>query len=514
MQNDTILFRRATLNDLALVQQTGRDSYTPYYPHVWKTPAGMEWYLEHCFGREALERDLQDPAIEYYLPTNSEGQVIGLLKLVPNSPLPDGSLDNAFFLEKIYLLPAFYGQGWGQRLIKMVCSRARALGRSAVWLNVMHNPGPVSAYERAGFQKSGTVYFDYDPLREDQRDGWVMVKHLPQIVDYRPEYAADFKRLNVAWISRYFTVEPHDVEQLEHPDQHILNDGGQVLLARLGNQIVGTAALVYVAPGVFELAKMSVDDAFQGQKIGLLLGEAALARARSLGAHEVWLESNRRLAPALNLYQKLGFVEVPLVPTPYARADIRMTLALTPDVQSRRASESDLPALVEVARTTFVEAFAHLNDPADFDPYVAQSFTVERFAREMNTPGSVFYLFENEGVAVGYFKLNHQRSPLDTDDPVLDFDFTPYANQPITELERIYVRAHLHGTGVAQQLMADAEQLARAEGSVYFWLGVWDANVKSQRFYEKCGFTRIGDHRFQLGNDPQRDILLWKKLGE
>ena len=513
MQNNAIIFRRATLRDLPLVQQIGRDTYTPYYAHVWKNTAGMEWYLEHCFGQETLERDLQNPAVEYYLPADESGRIMGLLKLVTHQPVPNGSAEKALFLEKIYLLPDFYGKGRGQQLISMVCSRARALGCEAVWLKAMCHAGPVEVYERAGFRKEGLVHFDFEPLREDQREGWLMVKHLPQIEDYSPAYAADFKRLNLAWISRYFSVEPHDLEQLEHPDQYILQDGGHVLLARLQDQIEGTAALVYVEPGVYELAKMSVDDAFQGQRIGLLLGEAAIARARALGAHEVWLESNRRLEPALQLYRKMGFVETPMQPTPYARADIRMTLSLTPGIRCRQANEKDLPALVDLARNTFKEAFAHLNPPEDFDPYVVKAFTIEQFSKELNTTGTAFYLFENEGLAVGYFKLNHGRSPLDTDDPVLDFDFSQYADTPITELERIYLSACLHGSGLAQQMIADAEQLAQMQGSRYLWLGVWDANYKSRRFYEKCGFERIGDHRFLLGDDEQRDILLWKELG-
>jgi ribosomal protein S18 acetylase RimI-like enzyme len=43
------------------------------------------------------------------------------------------------------------------------------------------------------------------------------------------------------------------------------------------------------------------------------------------------LVSNTRLAPALRLYRKCGFVEVPMEPgIEYARADIQMELDLRP----------------------------------------------------------------------------------------------------------------------------------------------------------------------------------------
>ncbi len=149
-----------------------------------------------------------------------------------------------------------------------------------------------------------------------------------RIVDFTPAHQPDFKRLNVAWIARYFTVEQHDLEQLDDPEHHIIQPGGHILLAELDGQVVGTVALAPAGPGVLELAKMAVDDAFQGRKIGWRLGVAALDRARKLGATQVFLESNRRLTPALQLYEKLGFREVPMTETPYDRADIKMSIDL------------------------------------------------------------------------------------------------------------------------------------------------------------------------------------------
>ena len=152
--------------------------------------------------------------------------------------------------------------------------------------------------------------------------------HEVTIIDYQEIYQPDFKRLNLAWISRYFTVEPHDLEQLDDPQHYILQGGGHILLAKIETDIVGTVAMVRVAAGVWELAKMAVDEAFQGRQIGHRLGEAAIAWARQQQGREIFLESNRRLTTALALYQRLGFQEVPLQETPYARADIKMSMLL------------------------------------------------------------------------------------------------------------------------------------------------------------------------------------------
>lgn len=148
------------------------------------------------------------------------------------------------------------------------------------------------------------------------------------IIPYDPRYQPDFKRLNLEWISQYFAVEAHDIEQLDQPDVHVLPNDGQIYLAKLEDQIVGCVAMVNTGASGFELAKMAVSPTAQGRGIGKKLCLAAIDYARQLGVKTVWLESNRVLAPALTMYQSVGFREVPRVPTPYARADIRMEIIL------------------------------------------------------------------------------------------------------------------------------------------------------------------------------------------
>lgn len=40
------------------------------------------------------------------------------------------------------------------------------------------------------------------------------------------------------------------------------------------------------------------------------------------------------------------------------------------------------------------------------------------------------------------------------------------------------------------------------------WLGVWEHNPRAISFYRKLGFTEVGEHIFQVGSDPQRDIIM------
>ncbi len=145
---------------------------------------------------------------------------------------------------------------------------------------------------------------------------------------YAPEHAQVFKALNEAWIRRYFVMETGDYKALDHPDDYIIKPGGHIVMASLNDEIVGTCALIKMSDGGYELAKMAVDDKAQGCGIGLALCEYLIDLARTNKATRLYLESNTKLVPAINLYRKVGFVEIPIVGPGYDRVDIQMELLL------------------------------------------------------------------------------------------------------------------------------------------------------------------------------------------
>lgn len=149
-----------------------------------------------------------------------------------------------------------------------------------------------------------------------------------RIVDYQPRHRDSFRALNLAWIERWFAVEDADRRALDDPDASILAPGGFIVMAERAGDVLGCCALIRESDDTFELAKMAVAPAAQGQGIGRLLGMAAIERARRAGARRVELLTNSRLAPALHLYRKLGFVQVAVGETEYDRADVRMVLDL------------------------------------------------------------------------------------------------------------------------------------------------------------------------------------------
>jgi len=108
-------------------------------------------------------------------------------------------------------------------------------------------------------------------------------------------------------------------------------------MAVAGEERIGCCALIFVGPGVFEVAKMAVSERYRGRGVGRKLLASTIERAKELGAHKLELASNRKLANAVHLYESLGFRHLPpelVEPSPYARANVFMELDLTPGVES------------------------------------------------------------------------------------------------------------------------------------------------------------------------------------
>lgn len=154
-----------------------------------------------------------------------------------------------------------------------------------------------------------------------------------RIVDFAAKYKQDFRRLNAAWIEKYFVMEEADEAILASPEA-IVRAGGNVFFACVENRVVGTCALVKLKKNEYEIAKMAVSEDFRGLGIGRLLLEACIKRARQLDANVLHLETATRLEHAIKLYKSMGFkiVENPH-PSAFSRVDLAMKLDLKPLVK-------------------------------------------------------------------------------------------------------------------------------------------------------------------------------------
>jgi ribosomal protein S18 acetylase RimI-like enzyme len=167
-----------------------------------------------------------------------------------------------------------------------------------------------------------------------------------------------------------------------------------------------------------------------------------------------------------------------------------------PALSIRRASTEDAESLAELGARTFAETFAADNSPEDMAAYTAASFSLEALTAELTDPLSIFFIAEIDGSAAGYAKLHPGEVP------------ESVGEEKSIELVRLYVARAWLGRGVGPALMRRCLAEARERGFQTIWLGVWERNYRAQAFYRKWDFHEVGEHIFQLGSDPQRDVVM------
>ena len=162
----------------------------------------------------------------------------------------------------------------------------------------------------------------------------------------------------------------------------------------------------------------------------------------------------------------------------------------------RSAVAADAAALARLAEETFRSTFAADNTPEDMEAHCASAYgtAIQRVQIADDTIDTLVVEGENAEL-IAYAQLRPGMPPeITTPDPI--------------ELWRFYVAASHHGRGLARRLMSAVIDRARRRGARTLWLGVWERNLRAQKFYRKCGFADIGSHTFVLGRDRQTDLLM------
>lgn len=149
-----------------------------------------------------------------------------------------------------------------------------------------------------------------------------------RIIPYEPCHQPVFRSLNEQWITQHWQLEAHDIVCIDHPQESIIDKGGYIFVALYRDEPVGVCALCKMDDPIYEyeLAKLAVNPDVRGKGIGYLLCRAVVDKAKSLGAKNIFLESNTLLKPAIHTYKKLGFRELAEYHPAYERGDIQMEL--------------------------------------------------------------------------------------------------------------------------------------------------------------------------------------------
>jgi putative acetyltransferase len=94
--------------------------------------------------------------------------------------------------------------------------------------------------------------------------------------------------------------------------EEVAEGRGGFFIAYVDGQPVGCGAVRLIEPGIAEIKRMYVAPTVRGQGIGGRIVATLEAEAICLRAHRILLETGPRQPDAIAMYQRAGFVEIPL----------------------------------------------------------------------------------------------------------------------------------------------------------------------------------------------------------
>ena len=166
----------------------------------------------------------------------------------------------------------------------------------------------------------------------------------------------------------------------------------------------------------------------------------------------------------------------------------------------RRAKVEDAEALSYLGAATFLASFAFDHPGKPLIEHLSIEHSGQYYTRKLANPEVHIVIGETPlGAPVGYAMLippGHAelRQPGDF------------------ELKRFYLLGPWQGGGNGRALMDQVLNIARQLGTKRLLLAVYENNKRAVAFYERAGFSHIGETVFMVGDVAFHDMVYAKSL--
>jgi ribosomal protein S18 acetylase RimI-like enzyme len=158
------------------------------------------------------------------------------------------------------------------------------------------------------------------------------------------------------------------------------------------------------------------------------------------------------------------------------------------------ATSADVPALSELARRTWSEAFGTSVSVGDAAAELETTRSQMYFRKALRE--KIILVAEEGDRLLGYVQFG------DVDIPEVE------ATAGDGAVHRLYVDATAQGRGLGRLLLNAALEHPRLAGASRVFLSVWEQNARAVRLYESVGFRRFGTTTFAIGSEVVEDLLL------
>jgi ribosomal protein S18 acetylase RimI-like enzyme len=162
----------------------------------------------------------------------------------------------------------------------------------------------------------------------------------------------------------------------------------------------------------------------------------------------------------------------------------------------RRATAADAAGLAALGAATFTETFGHLYPPEDLQTFLTGTHSVDAWARMLADPQRAVWVAALDGTPIGFVVVGACKLPIENREPTAG------------EIQQLYVLARHHNLRLGSRLMDVGVDWLAAQDLTPVYIGVWSENLGAQRFYDRYGFSKVGEYGFQVGKTVDREFIL------
>lgn len=167
----------------------------------------------------------------------------------------------------------------------------------------------------------------------------------------------------------------------------------------------------------------------------------------------------------------------------------------TPSI--RKATPADAAAMAELGAATFTETFGHLYPPEDLQTFLSKNHSLESWTRALTDPTrGVFVVEDQSGRKIGFIAVGACKLPVEN------------LEAQAGEVQQLYVLAEFHNLRLGRRLMEQGLEWLESQGRAPLYIGVWSENYGAQRFYQRYGFSKVGEYGFPVGNTVDAEFIL------
>ena len=146
------MIRKVEMPDVEVLAKIAKQTFRETFAHD-NTEEQLQEYFEEAYSLRTLSTELENPDSETYFIMHEE-EIAGFLKVNWGNAQTERELENAFEIQRLYVLQTYQGFGLGKQLFEFALELAENNGFSWAWLGVWeHNTKAQAFYNRYGFEK-------------------------------------------------------------------------------------------------------------------------------------------------------------------------------------------------------------------------------------------------------------------------------------------------------------------------------------------------------------------------